>query len=120
MAKEEAKKRDGRIPLHKQKKVGIEVEKGFVHRLVVDKGGNGSRLERFEKGGWERVPNKQPIDVGNGDRGYYMRIPKKYYDADQKEKQEKCNYVMEQIGHEQKGMLDSIPLNRRTGKVTIN
>jgi hypothetical protein len=119
MAKE-AKKRDGRIPLHQQKKIGIEPEKSFIQRLVTD---NGTRIDRFKKAGWEIVEKDGKVakqDVGNGDTAYYMRIPKKYYHADQKEKQDKCDEVMDQIGHTQRGMLDGIPMNRRTGKVTIN
>ena len=115
----EARKRDGRIPLHKQKKVGIEPKKGFVDRLVVDRGNTGKRLEDCRKAGWEVIPDKKPIDVGNGNKGYYMRIPKKYYDADQRDKQNRCDEVIDQIGNTQRGMLDGIPMNRRTGQVTI-
>jgi hypothetical protein len=123
----EIKKRDGRIPLHKQKRIGIKTEPGMATRLVTDKDG---RVSRFMQAGWTpmhkevldgKTPSGKPSqegniamqDVGGGDKAYYMQIPEKFYNQDQTEKQKRCDNIMEQIGIKQKGMLTGIPRKQR-------
>lgn len=73
----------------------------FAYRIVND---TDDRIEMFREGGYELVdmgegvgdkrmdntinPDKS-ISVGGGTRGVLMRIPKNFYDEDQKVKQDK-------------------------------
>jgi hypothetical protein len=122
--------RDGRVPLHKQKKVEIEQEPGFVYRVVVDYGSSGERLRKFAKAGWIHI-NKYgktvdaaqasqegalaTVSVGGGDMGYYMRIPEQYYIEDQEDKQSRNDILMGQIG-----LLKSVPKDQQRGTVKID
>jgi len=108
-------KRDGRVSLHKQKRIRIEKEDGYYYRLVNDVD---DRVARFKKAGYEVVEKKldkrgadasepsqmgstatQP--VGSGKTGVYMRIPQEWHDDDQAEKQLENDRIMNQIekGH---------------------
>ena len=77
-------------------------EPGFEYRIVKDKPG---RVEKFLDAGYEivthaakvgdpRVGTPEPegspvkISLGQGEQGYLMRIPKEWYDEDQKRKQD--------------------------------
>ena len=77
---------------------------GYAYRWVVDYDGTGDRLTEFKDAGYEFVPSglhgvgDKRIDVGdalgsveskimgNGQKGYLMRINKEWYEADKKEK----------------------------------
>jgi len=106
--------RDGRIPFHQQKKIGIDVTPGFVGRLVNDVG---DKISALEKGGYRKIYRSNSIrsgekdasdasqmgkiacqSVGNGVTGYYMEIPQKFYDQDQKSKQVENDKTMSDIG----------------------
>jgi hypothetical protein len=77
----------------------------YVERWVVDYDGTGDRIAAFKQGGYEHVPahintlgdsrvdaaspegSIEQRSVGNGQKGYLMRIPRELYEADQKAKQ---------------------------------
>lgn len=121
-----AKKRK-RIPLSKQKRIGIRQEKGYKYRLVND---DGDRIANFKVAGYEPVDGriregeKDSQDasqmgkiarqsVGNGMEAIYMRIPQKLYDEDESLKQKEIDVRDEMIGTE-------IPEHVRRGKVKID
>lgn len=74
-------------------------EPGYVYRIVND---DGDRVERFQEGGYElvqtdsvkvgdnrvSVPSSEgsvkQVSVGQGMKGYVMRIKKDFYDEDQR------------------------------------
>jgi len=73
----------------------------FQYRVVKDKKG---RVDRFVQGGWEVVLDSQiqvgdtndrnisegspvKLDMGRGETGYLMRIPKEWHDEDQEAKE---------------------------------
>lgn len=78
----------------------------YVERWVVDYDGTGDRIAAFKKGGYEHVPASvntlgdsrvdaaspegsiEQRNVGNGQKGYLMRIPRELYEEDQKVKQQ--------------------------------
>ena len=122
-----AKKRE-RIPLHKQKRIGIDQEKGYHYHLTND---DGNRVARFKKAGYVVVDGKvregqkdsqdasqlgkvARQSVGNGMEAVYMRIPQKDYDQDQASKQKAIDDRDKVIG------LDKIPEYVRRGKVKID
>lgn len=79
---------------------------GFEYRVVNDEG---DRVERFREGGYEfvrtdsvkvgdnrvSVPSSEgsvkQVSVGQGLKGYVMRIKKDWYDEDQTSKQQRVN-----------------------------
>lgn len=76
-------------------------EPGYEYRIVND---SGDRIEMFKDAGWELVDSKAvtvgdrrvdrttsegskaQVSVGGGTKAFVMRIPKEYYDEDQKAK----------------------------------
>ena len=123
------RKRDGRVPLHKQKRVGIEAAPGFKARLVNDEG---DRIAAFEEAGYRKMNKpirqgqKDAADasqvgkiasqaVGGGVTGYYMEIPKDLYKQDQMEKQKENDETMRQIGH-----LKDVAPSAERGEVVID
>ena len=125
----EKRKRDGRVPLHKQNRIGIKPTKGFKPRLVNEQ--NGERIAKFEKAGY-RIMHKPIKDgrkdaadasqfgsvarqpVGGGEYATYMEIPEELYKADQAEKQLENDRTMRQIGH-----LKNVPKSVQRGEVVI-
>ena len=117
-----------RIPLHKQKRIGIAPRKGYIRRLVNDKDG---KIAKCLKAGWTPVKGliregekdaqdasqmgtiaRQP--VGNGMHAVYMEIPEEIYRADQAYKQKEIDERDKMIG------MDKIPSHVRRGKVKID
>lgn len=103
----ERNKRTKRVSLRNQRSLEFDMDPRFHYREVIDQKG---RIEKHILAGYELVekPDKQkegrskdPSNigkyrnrvVGTGDhghelRGFMMRIPKEWYEIDQKEKQE--------------------------------
>ena len=102
--------RKKRIPLGTQKpKLAVKASPGMVGRWVND---TGARIQNAENADWNKVmapplgmdDEERPIThtVGVQENGqpliaFYMEIPKKLYDADQKVKQEQVDLVDEAI-----------------------
>lgn len=126
---------DGRVPLYKANRIGIDHEPGFHTHLITDRG---ERISSALKGGYTFVGKSAKggrLDAGDasqegsvasqvvnpsiGEKGYYMKIPIEYYEEDQKGKQARADEIMAQIGFEQKGMLDAIPQSFRVGRVLM-
>lgn len=97
-------KRPARIPVSGNRDVLTISRKdpAFEYRIVKDKPG---RVDKFLVGGYEIVTNETQvgdkrvgvpaqegspvkISLGGGEQGYLMRIPKEWYDEDQKAKQD--------------------------------
>ena len=102
--------RQERIPLgHIRPKMAVQASPGMVGRWVNDVGG---RIQAAEKGGYQKVftdpltpeGERRPLThmAGVAEGGgpliaYYMEIPKKLYEADQKAKQELVDSIDEAI-----------------------
>lgn len=87
-------------------------EPGYEYRIVND---TGDRIEMFKDAGWELVESKTvtvgdrrvdrttsegsyaQVSVGGGTKAFVMRIPKEYYDEDQKAKQAQVNALEESM-----------------------
>lgn len=105
---ERAKRPTNRIPVGKQNRDLLTIKQedkdpDFEYRIVKDKPG---RIDRFLRGGYEIVQqaglqvgddtaNKvsaegspAQIDLGRGEKGYLMRIPKEWYEEDQQAKEQ--------------------------------
>lgn len=127
----EKRKRDGRVPLHKQKRIGVQVSPGFVGRLANDVD---DRISKLQKAGYRMITRSNAVregqkdaadasqlgnvasqSVGGGVTGYYMEIPEKHYREDQIAKQKENDRVMGEIG-----ILDTIPKKARRGKLTLD
>jgi hypothetical protein len=98
---------------HRQKTVNSDPN--YVERWVVDYDGTGDRIAAFKDGGYEHVMSKtnrlgdsrvdnatpegsiEQRSVGNGQKGYLMRIPRELYEADQKAKQVIVNKTEEAL-----------------------
>ena len=126
-------KRDGRVPLHKQNRIGIDKEPGYHYRLVTDRD-NGERIERFKRAGYEIVTGIDQPDgknaqdpsqmgtvtrksVGRGDIAYYMRIPQELFDEDQRDKQKRNDQIMKQI---KDGFTKDRPIKNMRGSVSYD
>lgn len=103
-------KRPKRVPLYEQKRDILTARKreaGYEYRFVNDvTNSDGSRrVDSFKTAGWEVAPNTQVgaddanvslgstteavVEKATGRRAVLMRIPKQFYDEDQKAKQRK-------------------------------
>lgn len=87
-------------------------EPGYEYRVVND---TGDRIEMFKDAGWELVDSKAvtvgdrrvdrttsegsyaQVSVGGGTKAFIMRIPKEFYDEDQKAKQAQVNALEESM-----------------------
>ena len=87
-------------------------EPGYEYRVVND---TGDRIEMFKDAGWELVDSKSvtvgdrrvdrttsegsyaQVSVGGGTKAFVMRIPKEFYDEDQKAKQAQVNALEESM-----------------------
>jgi hypothetical protein len=127
----EKKKRDGRKPFHKQKRIGLRnTDPDFHYHCFTDKD---NRIPNAKDAGYEPVYETNGIrggekdaadtsqmgkiasqHVGNGEIGYYMRIPKDTWEQDQKEKQKENDRVMGQIG-----ILEGISKKVQRGSFTL-
>jgi len=116
-----------RVPLHKQKRIGIDKETDFYYRLVND---IDDRINSFKKAGYEivsgkvRSGDKDAADaaqvgkiaaqqVGGGTEAYYMRIPLDIYNADQADKQSRIDRFEEDVH------LDTMKSSVQRGKIKI-
>ena len=87
------------------------MEDGYVYRTFNDVG---TRIAQFKEYGWETVSSDDitigtrnnvkageiasvTVDSSNGTQGIIMRIPKEWYDEDQKAKQDAIAVTEEQI-----------------------
>lgn len=86
----------------------MDQDPNYVYRWVNDTDG---RLDRFKLGGWEVVTGKHTVgmdsinsgsnkygsahakQIGGGNWAVLMRIPKEYYDEDQKAKQDRIDEI---------------------------
>jgi len=93
-----------RVPMHQRNRLSFAgIEEGFVYRVFNDVE-EGERIMAAQAAGYEFVESKEPLGdirvaeasklgtkvskhVGNGTRGYLMRIPKDLYEEDQLAKQ---------------------------------
>lgn len=105
-------KRKARIPLGTpQPKLAVQANPGMVGRWVNDVGG---RIHQAEMADWKKVfsdpetPDGEPRPIthtvgvkedGSPMVAYYMEIPKKLYEADQREKQKEVDRVDDAIRH---------------------
>lgn len=82
------------------------LDPNYMYRWVVDYDGTGDRIAAFKDGGYEHVQSRKSTlgdsrvdaatpegsieqrSVGNGQKGYLMRIPIELYNDDQKVKQQ--------------------------------
>jgi hypothetical protein len=126
----ETRKRDGRIPFHKQKRIGIEPHPGFMQRCVNDED---NRIQALLEGGYRKIYKSKGVrggekdaadasqmgevacqPVGGGKMGYYMEIPIELWEKDQKDKLKASDEIMSQIG-----ILNGIPKNAQRGRLTL-
>lgn len=106
----ERSKRTKRISLRNQRSLIFDQDPRFHYREVIDKGG---RIEKYKRAGYEldEKPDKVhegrskdasnmgkyrnrivgTTDTGHEIRAYIMRIPKEWYEVDQKEKLDYLN-----------------------------
>ena len=83
---------------------------GFQYRIINDNWmKDPARIIKAEKGGYEKVEGYDSMNVGTNDdgsiiKGVLMRIPKDWYDEDQKEKRKEVDRVDEAI---RKGKLEA-------------
>ena len=76
---------------------------GFQYRIINDNWmKDPARIIKAEKGGYEKVEGYDSMNVGTNDdgsiiKGHLMRIPKEWYDEDQKEKRKEVDRVDEAI-----------------------
>lgn len=93
-----------RVPMHQRNRLSFAgIEEGFVYRVFNDVE-EGERIMAAQAAGYEFVESKEQLGdirvaeasklgtkvskhVGNGTRGYLMRIPKDLYEEDQLAKQ---------------------------------
>lgn len=93
----------------------VKSDPSYVERWVVDYDGTGDRIAAFKQGGYEHVPVQantlgdsrvdaaspegsiEQRNVGNGQKGYLMRIPRELYEEDQKAKQGLVNKTEEAL-----------------------
>lgn len=102
-----ASARPKRTPINSRNVLTVKgKEPGYEYRIVNDLG---DRVEMFKDAGWELVDNKDvtvgdrriertsaegskaQVSVGGGTKAFVMRIPKEYYDEDQKAKQDQID-----------------------------
>lgn len=101
MANEKITTRPKRTPLGARNRLTFGAQDpNFVYRIVNDQD---ERLQQAQEAGYQFVESDTPLGdkrvaeggkvdsrvskpVGNGVRGFLMRIPKEYYDEDQKAK----------------------------------
>lgn len=129
VAKFAEKKKRVPVGLRDPMALSQELDPNFNYRFVRNTRG---RIQKFEEGGYEMVtgdirigdPNiakatnmGSAFSINSGDsedRVYLMRIPKEYYDEDQKVKAEKIDEVEAQLKQRPKdqGLEGEIKLNR--------
>lgn len=98
------RERKKRIPIGSRSRLAVEGkdEKNFMYRLVNDQN---DRLAMFQDAGYEFVPIEEAsvaaqrlaqgtepgtnvsVDVGGGKKAYLMKIPKEFYEEDQRAKE---------------------------------
>lgn len=108
LGEEEVKPLGKRVPMHKQKAVGLKPRPGYTARFVVEKAG---RIQKFLEAGYQIVKGQDRLDTDNriqaakglGDQckvvcnwtnlklgdsptGVWMEIPTELYEQDQREK----------------------------------
>ncbi len=124
------KERTKRTPVNGRNVLTVEgKEPGYVYRIVNDVG---DRINTFQEGGYELVDaksvkvgdrrlnnasaegSKAQVSVGGGQKAFVMRIPKDWYDEDQRAKQAH----VDSIEHSMKQ--DALSKNDlRSGKIEI-
>jgi hypothetical protein len=121
-------KKRKRVPLHKQNRIGIRKEPGYHYHLGNDEG---DRIDNMREAGYDFVESearegkKDASDekqfgrhacqnVGNGVKGYYMRIPQEEWEEDQQDRQLEVDRIEKAIG------LDRIPERVRRGQIKID
>lgn len=117
-----------RNPIRKKTRVGIRQEPGWHYHLVNDVGDSiAASIDdgyEFVTDGEIRGGEKDAADcaqmgkvacqkVGNGDEGFYMRMPQKDWEAYQREK------LKDSVNFEKAIGLDKIPKHVRRGKIEI-
>ena len=118
-AKEEVQpERKERVPFGvPQKRLpDVSSNDGFQYRVVNDNWAKDpGRVQRAMRGGYEKVEGYDPMPVGVNDdgspiKGVLLRIPKEWYEEDQKTKQKVVDKVDEAI---KTGKLESQPGDNR-------
>lgn len=98
--------RPARKPIGTRSRLGVTNKNPeYEYRIVTDKDG---RVDQFQEAGWELATGNESVGVsrlsqpsaegsvkqvhvGNGDKGVLMRIPKDWYEEDQKAKADFIN-----------------------------
>ena len=106
MATDRTPTRPTRTPLGQRNRLSFgEQDPNYVYRVIND---HDERLKQAQEAGYEFVTGDTPLGdkraaeggkidsriskpVGNGTRGFLMRIPKEYYQEDQNAKQQKVD-----------------------------
>jgi len=122
--KKTERRKETRVPLSQfYRKLSFEdQEEGFEYRWINDKG---DRIRRAKQGSWEFIEDdgfqigdehivngptegkgtvvEKVVDQDTGMKAYLMRIPKEYYDEDQKAKQAQIDDTEKQLmrGHDE-------------------
>lgn len=127
-------KRRKRVPLVEQNRLmSFQRDDDYVYRLVND---TGDRIERFRKAGYEIVDkNNQEIEldsrvqdpswrhsalsqpVGEGIIAYCMRIPREWWEEDQKAKQK---LIKESEDNMRRPSIKGVSQNRTYGEIKID
>lgn len=121
--------RTTRTPIGVRNRMGASnKDPNYEYRFVTDKDG---RVEQMQEYGWElavgnenvgvsrlSVPSAEgsvkSVHVGNGDKAILMRIPKEYYEEDQRAKQILINEKENQIVNKKEdGQYGSIKLETK-------
>lgn len=96
--------RKKRIPFNtKERKYNVPENDGFVYRVFNDNWSvEPGRIQRALRAGYEIVENQEHSAVGTNEngseiRGVLMRIPKEFYDEDQKAKQKSVDEIDRKI-----------------------
>lgn len=104
-------------------------EPGFEYRVVADRRG---RIEQLTERGYEIVTHETEvgdkrvgvptqegspvkINLGRGEQGYLMRIPKEWYEEDQAAKQEEIAEIEEQMIPNEPGHYGKVVIERNRG-----
>lgn len=125
------------VGLRNRQKTRRDADPNYVERWVVDYDGTGDRIAAFKEGGYEHVKSSQNTlgdsrvdaaspegsieqrNVGNGQKGYLMRIPRELYEADQKVKQSNVNKTEEALKRPAvDGAYGSLKIDTREGDPT--
>ena len=125
-----------RVPLHEQARNRLTIDgldkDRYEYRFIND---IGSRIERFKNAGWEVDPSSREVGVadvkhtnvslgtgtvanaGQGTKAVLMRIPKEYYNEDQKAKQREIDLAEQamkrKLNSGNDGTYGSVEINKK-------